>query len=95
MGKWKELEQWFEELHISNSASSNPKSGSTAENIVLSTSELTGLAIMKDEEGRPRHHKNWTKDELSIRDDLARTGIVSFTNGTTMTATGAFEELLN
>jgi len=81
VAKREELKQWVEELHISNSSSSYPKSDSTVEDTVSATSESTGPVIMRDERGPRPSHKNWTEEELSVREDLISEGIIEFSKG--------------
>jgi tetratricopeptide (TPR) repeat protein len=90
VAKREELEQWVEELHISNSSSSYPKSDSTVEDTVSATSELTEPVIMRDERGPRPSHKNWTEEELSVREDLISEGIVEFCKGEYYEAHGCF-----
>jgi ankyrin repeat protein len=81
VAKREELKQWVEELHISNSSSSYPKSDSTVEDTVSATSESTGPVIMRDERGPRPSQKNWTEEELSVREDLISEGIIEFSKG--------------
>jgi ankyrin repeat protein len=90
VAKREELEQWVEELHISNSSSSYPKSDSTVEDTVSVTSDSTGPVITQDEREPRPGHKNWTEEELSVREDLIREGIVEFYKGDYSEANGCF-----
>jgi tetratricopeptide (TPR) repeat protein len=91
VAKREELEQWVEKLHISNSSSSYPKSDSTVEDTVSVTSNSTGPVITRDEREPRPSRKDWTKEELGVREDLIREGIVEFYKGDYSDANGCFQ----